>query len=78
MTIKVTANQWYWTYEYPDQGITFDSYMVPEKEIDPKTQTYLLSVDNPLVVPVGKSAGACNQQRRDAFWCLRPWSKYMV
>ena len=54
MTIKVTANQWYWTYEYPDQGITFDSYMVPEKEIDPKTQTYLLSVDNPLVVPVGK------------------------
>ena len=54
MTIKVTANQWYWTYEYPDQGITFDSYMVPEEEIDPKTQTYLLSVDNPLVVPVGK------------------------
>ena len=54
MTIKVTANQWYWTYEYPDQGITFDSYMVPENEIDPKTQTYLLSVDNPLVVPVGK------------------------
>jgi cytochrome c oxidase subunit II len=54
MTIKVTANQWYWTYEYPDQGLSFDSYMIPKEEIDPKTQTYLLSVDNPLVVPVGK------------------------
>jgi cytochrome c oxidase subunit II len=54
MTIKVTANQWYWTYEYPDQEISFDSYMIPEEEIDPATQTYLLSVDNPLVVPVGK------------------------
>ena len=54
MTIKVTANQWYWTYEYPDQDIAFDSYMIPKEEIDPATQTYLLSVDNPLVVPVGK------------------------
>lgn len=54
MTIKVTANQWYWNYEYPDQGLSFDSYMIPKEEIDPKTQTYLLSVDNPLVVPVGK------------------------
>ncbi len=54
MTIKVTANQWYWTYEYPDQGIEFDSYMVSKEDIDPETQTYLLSVDNPLVVPVGK------------------------
>ncbi len=54
MAIKVTANQWYWTYEYQDEDIAFDSYMVPKEEIDPKTQTYLLSVDNPLVVPVGK------------------------
>ena len=54
MTIKVTANQWYWNYEYPDQGVAFDSYMIEKEEIDPATQTYLLSVDNPLVVPVGK------------------------
>ena len=54
MTIKVTANQWYWTYEYPDQKVVFDSYMIPKEEIDPKTQTYLFSVDNPLVVPTGK------------------------
>ncbi len=54
MTIKVTANQWYWTYEYPDDGIVFDSYMVEEDDIDPQTQTYLLSADNPLVVPTGR------------------------
>lgn len=28
VTIKATGNQWYWTYEYPDEGITFDSYMI--------------------------------------------------
>lgn len=54
MTIKVTANQWYWNYEYSDDGVAFDSYIVPKEEIDPAKQTYLLSVDNPLVVPVGK------------------------
>lgn len=26
--IKVTGHQWYWTYEYPEQGIEFDSYML--------------------------------------------------
>ena len=54
MTIKITANQWYWTYEYPDEGVIFDSYMLEEEDIDPATQTYLLDVDNPLVVPTGK------------------------
>jgi cytochrome c oxidase subunit 2 len=28
VTIKVTGNQWYWTYEYADNGIAFDSYMI--------------------------------------------------
>ena len=28
VTVKVTGNQWYWSYEYPDEGITFDSYMI--------------------------------------------------
>lgn len=30
LLIKVTGHQWYWTYEYPDQGITFDANMVPD------------------------------------------------
>lgn len=28
VTIKATGNQWYWSYEYVDEGITFDSYMI--------------------------------------------------
>jgi cytochrome c oxidase subunit II len=53
MTIKVTGHQWYWTYEYPDNGgIAFDSNMIPEDELKPG-QKRLLDVDNRLVVPVG-------------------------
>ncbi|MGH7031861.1 MAG: cytochrome c oxidase subunit II [Stellaceae bacterium] len=52
MTIKVTAHQWYWSYAYPDQGgLTFDSNLVQEANLKPG-QPRLLTVDNPLVVPV--------------------------
>jgi cytochrome c oxidase subunit II len=58
VTIKVTGNQWYWSYAYPkDQGggFSFDSILIPEDQIDPsKGQIRLLSVDNEAVVPVGK------------------------
>ncbi len=52
LTVKVTGFQWYWGYEYPDAGITFDSRMVPDKEINPETQRRLLSTDNVVVLPV--------------------------
>lgn len=54
MTIKVTGYQWYWGYEYPDQGgISFNAYMIPDKDIDPsKGQRRLLETDNEVVVPV--------------------------
>ena len=52
MVIKVSGNQWYWNYTYPDEAITFDSYMVDEADLQPG-QIRLLSVDNPLVVPEG-------------------------
>lgn len=52
MTIKVTGRQWYWDYEYPDQGnIAFSSYMIPESDLKPG-QRRLLEVDNRVVVPV--------------------------
>ena len=50
MVIKVTGNQWYWNYEYPDEGIAFDSYMVEEDDLE-EGQIRLLSVDYPMVVP---------------------------
>ena len=52
MVIKVTGNQWYWNYTYPDEGISFDSYMIDEADLKP-SQTRLLSVDYPMVVPEG-------------------------
>ena len=52
MVIKVTGNQWHWNYEYIDEQIGFDSYMLSDEELKPG-QPRLLSVDNPLVVPEG-------------------------
>lgn len=53
MTLKVTAHQWYWTYNYPDNGdFTFDSIPIAADDLKPG-QPRLLAVDNPVVVPVG-------------------------
>jgi len=52
MVIKVSGNQWYWNYTYPDENISFDSYMIDEEDLE-QGQIRLLSVDNPLVVPEG-------------------------
>lgn len=54
MTIKATGNQWFWTYEYPDQGdFTFDSVLVKAANLKPGEHR-LLAVDNHVVVPVGE------------------------
>lgn len=58
VTIKVTGHRWYWQYEYLDHDISFFSYLsTPEDQTNnlaPKQKHYLLEVDKPLVVPVGK------------------------
>ena len=57
VTIKAIGHQWYWSYEYSDynqsdeQGINFDSYMIPEDELE-LGQLRLLEVDNRVVIPV--------------------------
>ena len=54
MTLKVTGHQWYWSYEYPDQGgFAFDSNMIPEDQAVKEGKIRLLDVDNPVVLPVG-------------------------
>ncbi|OYX31170.1 MAG: cytochrome c oxidase subunit II [Caulobacterales bacterium 32-69-10] len=56
LTVKVTGNQWYWSYEYPDNGgYAFDSHQLPEAEAKAKGVPFRLAADNPLVVPVGKT-----------------------
>jgi cytochrome c oxidase subunit 2 len=52
MTINVTGHQWYWSYAYPAQKIAFDSDIVQGAARKPG-QPRLLTVNNPLVVPVG-------------------------
>jgi cytochrome c oxidase subunit II len=51
MTIKVTGRQWYWQYEYPEEKIAFDSYIIPDNQLKPG-QLRLLDTDNQLVLPV--------------------------
>lgn len=52
MTLKITGNQWYWSYEYPNNGgFEFDSYIVDEDDLK-EGQPRLLTVDNEVVLPV--------------------------
>ena len=63
LTVKATGNQWYWTYQYPDNGkIEVISNMLKEQhEIQPGERARTLAdgpehlaVDNRMVVPVGE------------------------
>lgn len=63
VSIKVTGNQWYWSYEYPDAAdpenpIAFDSIRLERDQLEAagyQPSDYLLAVDNAMVVPVGKN-----------------------
>ncbi|MFN3276140.1 MAG: cytochrome c oxidase subunit II [Paracoccus sp. (in: a-proteobacteria)] len=58
VVVKVTGHQWYWTYEYPDNGITFDALMLAEDELADygyAPDEYLLATDTAMVVPVGQT-----------------------
>jgi cytochrome c oxidase subunit 2 len=57
LTVNVTGRQWYWHYGYPDQGnFAFDSYPIQEADLKPELgHLRNLSVDEPMVVPVGKT-----------------------
>ncbi|PHS72440.1 MAG: cytochrome c oxidase subunit II [Cycloclasticus sp.] len=63
MTVKVTGYQWKWRYEYIGEDVSFFSSLDAASnaarqvgsDIDPATvENYLLDVDHPLVLPVGK------------------------
>ena len=58
LTVKITGYQWKWKYDYPDQDIGFFSTLAtPRDQIGNKAtkgEHYLLEVDNPIVLPVGK------------------------
>src|SRR5574343_1602020 len=58
MVLKVTGMQWKWQYEYPEAGVKFISTLAtPRDQIsnaEAKGENYLLEVDKPVVLPVGK------------------------
>jgi len=63
LTVKVVGNQWYWTYQYPDNGgFEIVSNMLKEQKDVKAGDRYrtdadgppLLAVDERLVIPAGK------------------------
>lgn len=50
LTIKIIGHQWYWSYEYSDFNINFDSFIIPQNSIEINTFR-LLDVDNRLIIP---------------------------
>ncbi|SHE89344.1 cytochrome c oxidase subunit 2 [Modicisalibacter ilicicola DSM 19980] len=58
LDVMVTGHQWRWHYHYMGEDITFFSNLdTPREQIDgtaEKGENYLLEVDQPLVLPVGR------------------------
>ncbi len=61
LTIKATAYQWKWKYEYLEDDVSFYSNLAPTSRAAihsaqdvREVPNYLLEVDNPVVIPVGK------------------------
>jgi len=63
LTIKVVGSQWYWSYEYSDyitesgEVVEYDSYLIPESDLE-LGELRLLSVDEPVVIPVNTAVRA--------------------
>jgi len=59
MTIKAIGKQWYWTYQYPDNGnFQFDALRIPDRRSAPAVPNgppRLLGTTNHVVVPVNKT-----------------------
>ncbi|PSW19323.1 cytochrome c oxidase subunit II [Photobacterium sanctipauli] len=58
MTIQVTGSQWKWHYSYFDEDVQFYSHLATSsaqiENLREKRDNYLLEVDRPLVLPIGK------------------------
>jgi cytochrome c oxidase subunit 2 len=56
VVVKATGYQWYWGYEYPEHGISYQSFMLQESELAEYgygRDEYLLATDTAMVVPTG-------------------------
>jgi len=58
VVVKATGLQWYWNYEYPEHGISYDSFMLAEDELAEYgygPDEHLLATDTAMVVPTGQT-----------------------
>ena len=58
LTIKATGYQWYWGYEYVDDGLEFESFMLDREALAENgyaDDEYLLATDTAVVIPTGKT-----------------------
>jgi cytochrome c oxidase subunit 2 len=87
LTVKVVGHQWYWTYEYPDHGVTVDSYMLkeagdPTRQKNQRARTDadgppLLAADERMFIPAGKVVKfiITSDDVIHAFWVPAFWNK---
>ncbi len=58
LDIKITGYQWKWRYDYLEEDISFFSHLTTSPQeiygLREKGKNYLLEVNEPLVVPIGK------------------------
>jgi cytochrome c oxidase subunit II len=56
LTIKAIGKQWYWSYEYPDNGnFTFDALMLSDRVAAQNNEPRLLGTNNHVIVPVNRT-----------------------
>jgi cytochrome c oxidase subunit 2 len=57
LTLKVTGNQWFWTYTYPDLGgIEFQSLIIEDDKLSAEQRSLRrLAVDQYVVLPINKN-----------------------
>jgi cytochrome c oxidase subunit 2 len=58
ITIKVTGQQWFWSYEYVGEDVAFDSFLLEKDQLEAAgyaSSDYLLATDTAVVIPVGKT-----------------------
>ncbi len=57
ITIKVTGYQWYWGYQYVDEDVAFDAFLLQKDELAAygyAEDEYLLATNQAVVIPTGK------------------------
>ena len=86
LTVKVTGNQWFWTYSYPDNGgfEIVSNQLKEQKDVKPgerfrtdKDGPPMLAVDERMVIPAGKVVKflVTSNDVIHAFWVPAFWSK---